>query len=487
MEKSHSYFLVEMSAKETEEGAHQKELLDLLVMSKCIIIFDVRSMYPAIIIGDNISPEMKIVKEITGERVVSFDKSRMGLIPRVVKLSLDARDKYRDLRLGAVDEELRKKYAGMEKSAKVGANATYGILLYTPFRLYDKDCADAVTRAGRRIIRRLNAKCLKQNIEDPRLRELIAEVLYGDTDSIFILLNCKWSDEKSIAKVSTYLNSELKSLCHELGYTEEVDGKVERVLDRIFFKFRPAKREEREHAINIGGRLMVGAKKRYAGRCRWIEGKGRVSEKYIKGFGRSDISIYTKKVYEDLWDALLERGDVDAAIKLLRKAWVEVSKQNWYDISVPRGVKGNLDEYSEDAKRGGHIGATLYMIENLGIDYNPMIKPRTVCVRPKLLGGAVRKLPITKRIALLNGMEEPPKIVQKEFEIDYEAQAETILKNPFELVVISLGRQWSEAARGTRQLTLDVAFDEVEVEKESIESKLEDQFRELLGDHQSNI
>jgi DNA polymerase elongation subunit (family B) len=447
-------------------------------------------MYPAIIIGDNISPETKIVKEVMDERVVSFRKDYMGLIPRVIKLSLDARDNYRQLRLAATTEELRDKYAGMEKSAKVGANATYGILLYPPFRLYDKDCADAVTRSGRRIIRRLHAKCLKQNIKDDWLRKIIEEVLYGDTDSIFILLNCSWKDEKSIAKVSNYLNNELKKLCKELGYTEEVEGKVERVLDRLFFKFRPAKKEERKHAVSVGGRLVVGTKKKYAGRCRWIEGKGRVSEKYIKGFGRSDISRYTKGIYESIWDALLERGDVDLAIKLLRRAWIDIKKQNWYDISVPRGVKGNIDEYEEDAKKGGHIAATLYMIENFKIEYNPMIKPRTVCVKPKLLGGAPRKLPVPKRIALLNGMEQPPLQVKKELQIDYEAQAETILKAPFEMLVLSLGRQWSEVATGTKQTTLDVAFDEVKVKEEQSvqkEEDLEDEFQQLLQSQQRNI
>ena len=68
---------------------------------KCIIIFDVKSMYPAIIIGENISPEMKIVTEVMGERVVKFKKDKVGLIPKVVRLSLDARDNYRELRLKA--------------------------------------------------------------------------------------------------------------------------------------------------------------------------------------------------------------------------------------------------------------------------------------------------------------------------------------------------------------------------------------------------
>ena len=455
-------------------------------MSRCIIVYDVRSMYPAIVIGDNISPEMKMVQEVMGERVVKFRKKPMGLIPKVVKLSLDARDTYRDLRLNAIDEKSRDKYAGMEKSAKVGANATYGVMLYPPFRLYDKDCADAITRAGRRIIRRLYAKCLKQNIEAPKLRGLIEEVLYGDTDSIFILLNCKWSDMQSINLISAYLTAELKLLCHELGYTEEVEGKVERVLDRLFFKFRPAKSAERNHAIDVGGRLVVGAKKKYAGRCRWIEGKGNVNEKYIKGFGRSDISVYTKKVYEGLWDAILEQGDINAAIKLLRKAWVEVNRQSWYAISVPRGVKADFGEYTEDSLSHGHIAATLYMIENFGIEYNPMVKPRTVCVRPKLLGGAKRNLPITKRIALLNGAEEPPALVKREFEIDYEEQAEAILKKPFELIVVSLGRQWSEVSTGTRQLTLDVAFTEAKVQREELDSKLEDQFQQILQNPPSN-
>ncbi len=196
-----------------------------------------------------------------------------------------------------------------------------------------------------------------------------------------------------------------------------------------------------------------------------------------------NISIYTKKVYEELWVALLDEGSVDMAIKLLRDAWLNISKQSWFKISVPRGVKGNFGEYTEDAKKGGHIAATLYMIEHLNIKYNPMVKPRTVEVKPKMLGGAARRLPVPRRIALLNGTQEPPALVQKEMEIDFTAQADVILKAPFELIVLSLGRQWSEVATGTRQTTLDTAFEMAEVDKEIKDKDLEDDFSRLLANN----
>lgn len=468
-------------------------------MSKCIVLFDVKSMYPSIVIGENISPEMKIVQEVMGERVVKFRKDEVGLIPKVIRLALDQRDKYRDLRLKVDTDELRKKYAGMEKSAKVGANATYGVLLFKGFRLYDKDCADAITRAGRRIIRRLYARLLDENIEDLVLREIIEDVLYGDTDSIFILLNCKWNeyevDEEGVLvhdsgmpinRINDYLQEVLQEYCTELNYTEEVEGKVEAVFERIVFKYRLAKKEERKFAELVGGKLVVGAKKKYAALLRWKEGKGKCHEHYIKGFGRSDVSEYTKRVYAEVWRSLLDEGSVDRAIRVLRESWVGIRQANWYDISVPRGVKGNFDEYQEDAKRGGHIGATLFMIENCGIEFNPLIKPRTVCVRPKT-GIQDRKIPIPKRIALLNGNEDPPKVVERELEIDFDAQAETILKRPFELLVYSLGRQWSEVETGTRQTTLDVAFakseqesSERENDRKKLDDKLELEFANLV-------
>ena len=455
-------------------------------MSKCIILFDVKSMYPAIVIGENISPETKIVEEIMDERVVKYRKDVQGLIPKVIRLALDERDRFREFKKEALrngDDIAAALLAGQEKSAKVGANATYGVLLYPPFRLFDKDCAGSVTRAGRRIIRRLNASCLKENIEDEELRNIIGEVLYGDTDSIFILLNCRWDDTKAIQKVSAYLIHQLSTFCHEQGYREEVEGKIEAVFDRLIFKYRVAKTWERKYATRIGNKYLVGAKKKYAGRRRWIEGKGNVRDHYIKGFGRSDVSVYTKKVYEGIWTALLDDGSIDKAISILRRAWLDIGKASWFELSVPRGVKGNFKEYTEDAKKGGHIGATLYMIENCGIDYNPMIKPRTVCVKAKSLGGKERKLPVPKRIALLNGMTEPPKLVIREMDIHYVEQAKTILERPFELLAYSVGRQWSEVTTGTSQLTMDKFFDEADEKqtlKKILDEDLEDAFHTIL-------
>lgn len=467
---------------------------------KCIIIFDVKSMYPAIIIGENISPEMKIVTEVMGERVVKFKKDKVGLIPKVVRLSLDARDNYRELRLKAETDELAKRYGGMEKSAKVGANATYGVLLYYGYRLFDPDCAGATTRAGRRIIRRLAYKCLKENIPTDILKKIIHAVIYGDTDSLFIMLYCRWDayevdkdnvlvkgSRKPINRVNDYLQGILKDYCKELNYTEEVEGKVEAILERIIFKYRLAKAHEREFAELVGGKMVVGAKKKYAAKRRWLEGSGVRNDHYIKGFGRSDVSEYTKRVYGRVWEALLDEGNVDRAIRILREAWTDIRNANWYDISVPRSVKANFKAYKEDSLKGGHIGATLYMIEHFGIDYNPMIKPRTVCIIPR--GGVQnRKLPIVKRIALLNGSETPPKRVLTEFDIDYHEQAITILKKPFELLVYSLGRQWSEVESGTRQMTLDHSFEQQEndtvkkeAKKQQLDDKLDDQFAQLFN------
>jgi len=442
-------------------------------------------MYPEIIKGENICTSTKIVTEIMGERVVKFDKSKVGLMPQVVALAGDAREEYRLLRLKVDSDELIKKYRGMEKSAKVGANATYGVMLYPGFICFDKDCADAVTRNGRRIIRRLNIQCLKQNIPKAGLRDLIEEIIYGDTDSIFILLNCKWNAFKKIQQVSDYLNEELKKLCKERGYeTTDIEGKVEAIFDRVVFKYRMAKKEERAHADNVGGKLVVGAKKRYAGRLRWKEGKGECSEHYIKGFGRSDISIYTKEIYNRVWSALLDDGDVDKAIRVLRDGWLGIREASWYDLSVPRGVKADFSEYQEDSLKGGHIGATLFMIEHCNIKFNPMIKPRAIRVKPKSLGGIERKLPETNRIALLNGSTEPPAIIKREFEIDYVEQADILLRKPFELLVISLDRQWSEVTTGTSQTQLGQFFQAAKVKseiKEQLNNKLEDDFQTLLN------
>ncbi|MHA1290404.1 MAG: DNA polymerase domain-containing protein, partial [Candidatus Thorarchaeota archaeon] len=97
-------------------------------------VFDLASLYPTIMIAFNVSPDI--------------DK----IIPKTVSKILSERERLRKLRLeGKADESTKLK----EYVLKTIANSFYGVQGWSGFRMYDRECAEFVTRKGRELIQYL--------------------------------------------------------------------------------------------------------------------------------------------------------------------------------------------------------------------------------------------------------------------------------------------------------------------------------------------
>ncbi|BFI73054.1 DNA polymerase [Nanoarchaeota archaeon] len=180
---------------------------------KNIVVYDFRSLYPSIIIRYNISPDTlkcdheeckkdKILAETSiGKIEVWFCKKKKGFISQILENIFEERS------------NLKKKMKSLDKSSeeykildsrqlalKYIINSTYGYLGFPNSRWYCLECASSITALGRKHITEV-----KEFIEKKGYK-----VLYGDTDSIFVIVNNKENGLKLLEEVNSILPKPLE-------------------------------------------------------------------------------------------------------------------------------------------------------------------------------------------------------------------------------------------------------------------------------------
>jgi len=261
---------------------------------KDVAVFDLAALYPTIIIGFNVSPDV--------------DK----MIPKVIKFMIDEREKLRAIRMeGKADDTLKKK----ETVIKFIVNSFYGVLGWPGFRLYTPEMAEFITSTGRDINQFLQDCATKKE----------RQTIYGDTDSIFV----EGVESVSYGKeLQDYFNEELVSWASTKGSSISPTIKFEKQYRRILFK---------KSSTGEGA-----AKKRYAGHLIWKDGY-EVDKLDFTGIEikRSDQSIVTKNVMTTFLDLLLLKDNEHQAVEEVRKVYEKAihGELDPYDLSIPKGVK----------------------------------------------------------------------------------------------------------------------------------------------------
>jgi DNA polymerase I len=184
-----------------------------------VAVLDFASMYPNIMVLNNISPDTYIPPDekvppeecnIAPEVGYCFRKEPPGLYKEILRKLLSARKEIKEALARAKEGSAEYKLlAAREKAIKVIANATYGYCGWVGARWYMKPVAEATAAWGRYTIRRAMEIAKKMKLE----------IIYGDTDSIFV----KYDAEK--------VNKLLEEIKRELS----LDIKLERVFKRIIF------------------------------------------------------------------------------------------------------------------------------------------------------------------------------------------------------------------------------------------------------------
>jgi DNA polymerase-2 len=139
-----------------------------------VLVLDYKSLYPSIIRTFRVDPYARIAAKqadpadvIPGYDGASFHRQD-HILPQIIENLWAARD-----------EAKRESNAALSQAIKIIMNSFYGVLGTSGCRLHDSRLTSSITKRGHDII-----------IQSVRLIEACGyEVIYGDTDSVFVSLN----------------------------------------------------------------------------------------------------------------------------------------------------------------------------------------------------------------------------------------------------------------------------------------------------------
>lgn len=258
--------------EETYEGGYVKSPKPGLYSN--IAVLDFTSMYPSIIISNNIDYYTYI-----GEK--EFLKEPIGLIPSILKRLVDERAILKRMLKESHDDTIETK----SQALKILANSFYGYMAYRRSRFYLKEAAERVAEIGRETIMKVIDMAEREGFR----------VIYADTDSIFIIYN----SEDAVREFVERLNSSFS------GYMRmELEGLYKRGL---FVQ----RKDESE-----------GAKKKYA----LLRDDGKIK---IRGFElvRRDWCQLAREIQQEILEIVLKEGNVDRAIARVREVIKDVKER----------------------------------------------------------------------------------------------------------------------------------------------------------------
>jgi len=245
-----------------------------------IVIFDFRSLYPSIISSHNISPDTLNCdcckdKEKIPNEPYWFCKNKKGFISSIIEALITRRMRIKEIMAKKTNIFLEAR----NQSLKLLANAFYGYLGFFNARWYCLECAKSVTALGRYYIKKVITQAQEQGFE----------VIYSDTDSIFLKLGNKTKKQA-------------------LSFCEKINLKLPGLMELEYEGFYP-------RGIFVSAKAgLYGAKKKYA----LLSDKDEI---IIKGFEtiRRNWSPIAKEVQEKVLNLILKENNKEKALDYVQK------------------------------------------------------------------------------------------------------------------------------------------------------------------------
>jgi len=242
-----------------------------------VLVLDFKSLYPSIIRTFCIDP-LGLALATNEDGIPGFDGAcfaREGhLLPEIVTHLWKARD--------AAKEQ---KNPALSQAIKIMMNSFYGVLGTPRCRFFDHRLVSSITKRGHRIL----GEC-RSFIEARGL-----EVIYGDTDSVFVLLG-PGPDATECAQRGAYLADELtKYFTHTLRKEFNIQSFLELQFETHFQRFlMPTMRGS-----------SVGTKKRYAGTTMDDDGRTRLIFKGMEA-ARTDWTPLARNFQTQLFELVFQ-------------------------------------------------------------------------------------------------------------------------------------------------------------------------------------
>ncbi len=281
-----------------------------------VILVDFKSLYPSIIRTFNIDPLMLVKKPKENEKKMlietpnrAYYKKETGILPEIIKEIWDEREKAKKRKDNLANYAL-----------KIQMNSFYGALGNPTCRFFNPMIGNSITSFGQKII--------KLTME--KVKKMGHDVIYGDTDSVFV--NVKTKNEKEAEKTGKDIENNInnfykKWVKEKYGMESFLHLEFEKTFIRFFIpKIR--------HSVK-------GAKKRYAGLI-MDDGKEKISITGLE-FVRGDWTELSKKFQYGLLEKVFYKKEVGNYIR----DFVKKMKKGKFDdeLVYEKRITKPLNEY----------------------------------------------------------------------------------------------------------------------------------------------
>lgn len=284
-----------------------------------ILVLDFKSLYPSIMCTLNIDPltydpsienENSTKEYVRAENGACF-KQKDGILPEILLELWDERSQ------ATKNDDQLARFA-----IKILMNSFFGVLASPNCRFFSMEVSNAITHTGQHLI-----KTLAQN-----LREQNIEVIYGDTDSIFV--DPKTPDTQKAHSIGQQIEQEANEFFAD--YTKERYKRksyLELEFEKLYTRFLMPR-------TRGGG----GSKKRYAGLLVDENGKQEIDVTGLE-LVRRDWTELAKRFQKHLLELIFESKDPKEYIK----EFVDKLRAGELDelLVYKKALRKSLDEYTK--------------------------------------------------------------------------------------------------------------------------------------------
>ena len=375
-------------------------VLDPVVgIHKNVIVLDLKSLYPSIMLSFNMSPETVDVNgDISIGNGIRFRKE-IGILKEILVDLINRRDTLRaELKRPEVknDKNLYTNIYKRQYYYKTFTNSAYGINLYPGFRLYNPAIGSSITFVGRFLAGKIKEYC----------EGLGYRVIYQDTDSAFI--TTKENDPVKVVEIGKVLEDGINHMFSTwfAGMNNDVSY--------FSIKF------EKLYGVLYKG----GEKKMYAGKITWDwEQKGFLAEPEteIKGFAsvKTDRSQFSRHLQKTVLEMILAGTDSNSIMIFIYSEIQKFYKNEYkYEyIAIPKAITNDIDAYKIS---NPWIDGVKWSMQNLD-SFQMSVKPFLLYVKPTK--------EINTEVICFNNESELPKDLKLDYKKMLEACAYKIVQN----------------------------------------------------------
>ncbi|MFC1648205.1 DNA polymerase II [Nanoarchaeota archaeon] len=355
-----------------------------------VIVCDFKSLYPSIMRTFNIDPwayqpngKGDLIEAPNGAKFKREEGIIPGLLKELWQERTAAKKAGNDLKANAV---------------KVLMNSMFGVLANPTCRFYSFDMANAITHFGQHFIK----------LAAEKVKEKGYEVIYGDTDSIFIDLSVE--SEAEANKIGNEIQDSITAFFKQhIKKKYKLDSYLELEFEKVYKRFLMPK-------VRAGD---TGAKKRYAG-LKIKDGKEEMEFVGLE-FVRRDWTDLAKRFQLGVLDKIFHKDDPSTFIK----------------------------KFVKDLKKGKHDKFLVYRkaLRKDVDDYTKTTPPHVKAARQlKELDGNV--------IEYLMTTSGPEPLAKLKHAIDYEHYIEKQLKPIADSVLTFYDTSFEDVLAGTKQMSL---------------------------------